>query len=213
MFDHRKRCLANEASEKSEPEIRDIGDDPQVLAAAALVRKLDSDLKLVVGELRKCTGDPTGSGQASIQHDPRDDVAALLAGTPSSTLTVAIAENAWHSLRRQLRALEAAVPAARHRLRTLRTRLEIEEVTRLTPTLKASYGRVLDGLEAALLCLRDHHELLTRMHREGVGYDSLGIWKLSPREEQMLHGGGDSSLEFYLRTRRKATGLAEGETK
>ena len=177
---------------------------------AHLLRRLEAELKEIIGKLSTCTG-ASGAGQPAIRYSTADDVKSLLGGTPTSTLTSPIEENQWHSLQRQRRALEAAIPAARHRLRTLRTRLEIDEVNRLGPKLKLSYGSFLDAIEASLFHLREHHELLTRMHRAGVGYDSLGVWKLSPREEQMLHGGHEPNLEKYLEIRREATGL-DGET-
>ena len=203
-----KRCLANEASEKSE--IRDIGDDRRIIEMAQRIRQMEGDLKTTIAALSHCTGS-SGAGQPAIRYSTADDVTSLLDGTPASTLIAPAAESEWHSLQRQRRALEAAIPTARHRLRTLRTRLEIEEVNRLGPKLKLSYGSFLDAIEASLFHLREHHELLTRMHRAGVGYDSLGVWKLSPREEQMLHGGHEPNLEKYLEIRREATGL-DGET-
>ena len=196
-------------------EIRKISDDPRVVAAAELLRTLEVDLKSVVAGLRRCTGSPIGSGEPSIRHDPSDDVEALLAGTPTSTLSAPVAESEWHSLQRQRRALESAIPAAKHRLQRIRCEAELSEIARLSPTLKESYGNFLDSLEATLFHLREHHELLTRMHRAGIAHDSLGVtWQLTPRESVMLHGGSDSHLEFYIKTRRQATGIHdEGASK
>ncbi|MDI9433674.1 MAG: hypothetical protein QM570_18320 [Planctomycetota bacterium] len=189
-------------------EIRDIGNDPQVVEAAELRNRLEAEHRRVRERLARCSG--PGPCGPTLRHDGAADAESLLRGTPVSDLTSPVQETERATLLRQLHALERAVPSAKNRVQQIRRQAELSEVSRLRPVLASSYRDVLSAFESLLFTLREHNDLLNRLHQHGISYDALTIWRLTPRESVALFGGSDSNLETYLRIRREATGL-DGE--
>ncbi|MCL5279233.1 MAG: hypothetical protein M1376_04925 [Planctomycetes bacterium] len=186
--------------------LRQIADDPEVAAAHKLCERLKAALRETIGKLQHCS-DPGPVGPM-MRRDPSADAELLLSGTPASDLVAPVAESDYASLRRQLAALERAVPAADDRRREVFFTACNRELSRLRPTLAEHYEGVLSAFEALHIELRRYHELLTAILAHGMYYEILGPWNATPLENQILHGGPlCMSAELYLKTRREAMGL------
>lgn len=175
-------------------------DDPRVTQASQLCRHLEAEKRRVGEALRSCSTE--GPAGPAVRHDASADAAALLSGTPVTTLDAPAEENQRFGLLRQLRALERAVPAAEDRRRETCGQVSLEAASRLRPHLQRSYGQVADALAGLLFELQRHHDFVTRLHQAGIEHTHLHVFELSDMEVGLMN-----QLGTHIRNRRQGVGL------
>jgi len=192
------------------PDLRDpAGLGKFVHAASSLREKLQKQKKRIIGELGNCS--EMGPLGPTIKFSTEQDVEMLLAGEPVENLTLPIQESYRSGLLRQLRAINAALPAAQERVRTYESNLIAEQASKIKSidAVRSVFRDTIEAAENLLECLRTQEQLCTLLRKRGFKdpYGN-GWWNFQPLEFAWLKGDiHRPSLEFYIESRSNSIGL------
>lgn len=191
------------------PNLRQEGGPGQpIIDAANLFHRLQEGQKRVLRDLQARSG-PDSTGNPTVKYDAGSDATLLLRGEPVESLTARVEEDAYFSLRRQLRAIEAALPEAETQVSITECRVIQEESQKLAPVAQAILQDVVDAAETLLDCLRVEQQFFALCARQGLRNDrrppAMVLW---PQEIGWLNGDVHRPpLAYYIKLRRESAGL------